>query len=202
MPFVTEGYVDVNPADAKELGVEDGDYVWVDSDPSDRPFRGYRADDKDHRWARLVCRARYYPGTPRGITRMWFNMYGGTPGSYEGTQTRADGLARNPRTGYQAMFRSGSHQSATRGWLKPTWMTDSLVRKAIFGQEIGKGFLPDVHCPTGAPREAFVKITKAEAGGIDQKSLWRPAAIGIRPRYESGAMKKFLAGGYISKEKS
>jgi len=65
-----------------------------------------------------------------------------------------------------------------------------------------KGFEPDIHCPTGAPREAFVKITKAEAGGIDQKSLWRPAAIGIRPRYESGAMKTFLAGGYISKEKS
>ena len=66
------------------------------------------------------------------------------------------------------MFRSGSHQSATRGWLKPTWMTDSLVRKTMFGQGIGKGFLPDVHCPTGAPREAIVKITRAEPGGHRQ----------------------------------
>ena len=201
MPFVTEGYVDVNPEDAKGLGVEDGDYVWIDSDPSDRPFRGWQQKGKDAKFARLLCRARYYPGTPRGITRMWFNMYGATPGSYEGAQTRADGLAVNPRSGYQAMFRSGSHQSATRGWLKPTWMTDSLVRKAIFGQEIGKGFLPDVHCPTGAPRESIVKITRAEPGGLEAKGLWRPAAEGLRPRYESAGMKTYLAGTFVTTKK-
>jgi nitrate reductase alpha subunit len=96
------------------------------------------------------------------------------------------------------MFRSGSHQSATRGWLKPTWMTDSLVRKEFFGQALGKGFLPDVHCPTGAPREAFVKISRAEPGGINGQGLWRPAALGIRPRYESDAMKRYLAGGFYA----
>ncbi len=32
-PFVAEGYVDINPEDAKALGIEDGDYVWIDSDP-------------------------------------------------------------------------------------------------------------------------------------------------------------------------
>ena len=128
---------------------------------------------------------------------MWFNMYGATPGSVEGQKTRADGLARNPRSGYQAMFRSGSHQSATRGWLKPTWMTDSLVRKEIFGQAIGKGFLPDVHCPTGAPREAIVKITRAEPGGVDRNGDWRPVTLGIRPRNESAAMRKYLGGGFF-----
>ena len=201
MPNVTEGYVDINPDDARELGVDDGDYVWIDSDPTDRPFRGYKPTEKDHKFARLICRARYYPGTPRGITRMWFNMYGATPGSYEGAQTREDGLARNPRSGYQAMFRSGSHQSATRGWLKPTWMTDSLVRKALFGQEIGKGFLPDVHCPTGAPRESIVKISKAEAGGLGANGLWRPASQGLRPRYESPGLKTYLAGGFVTSKK-
>jgi nitrate reductase alpha subunit len=200
-PFVSEGYVDINPSDAKELGIQDGDYVWIDGDPEDRPFRGWQKNKRDYEFARLMCRARYYPGTPRGVTRMWFNMYGSTPGSVEGRKQRADGLAKNPRTGYQAMFRSGSHQSATRGWLKPTLMTDSLVRKALYGQGVGKGFLPDVHCPTGAPREAIVKITKAEPGGIDQKGLWRPAALGIRPRYESDAMKRYLAGGFSSTEK-
>jgi len=200
-PFVTEGYVDINPEDARELGVEDGDYVWLDPDPEDRPFRGWQNNPRDYAFARLLCRARYYPGTPRGVTRMWFNMYGTTPGSMEGQKSRKDGLAKNPRTGYQAMFRSGSHQSATRGWLKPTLMTDSLVRKAMFGQGIGKGFLPDTHCPTGAPREAVVKISKAEPGGIDGQKLWRPAALGIRPRYESEAMKKYLAGEFIKKEK-
>jgi nitrate reductase alpha subunit len=127
---------------------------------------------------------------------MWFNMYGATPGSVEGAKSRPDGLARNPRTDYQAMFRSGSHQSATRGWLKPTWMTDSLVRKEMFGQAIGKGFLPDVHCPTGAPREAIVKITRAEPGGIGGEGLWRPAKLGLRPGYETEAMKRYLAGDF------
>jgi len=200
MPFVTEGYVDINPSDAKDLGVEDGDYVWIDSDPSDRPFRGWQQNAKDYAFARLLCRARYYPGTPRGVTRMWFNMYGATPGSVEGQAQRSDGLAKNPRTNYQAMFRSGSHQSATRGWLKPTWMTDSLVRKDMFGQTIDKGFMPDVHCPTGAPRESIVKITKAEPGGLEGQGLWRPAAQGLRPRYESAAMQKFLAGGFAGND--
>ena len=190
---------DINPEDAKTLGVEDGDYVWIDSDPEDRPFRGWQTRPEDYKFSRLLCRARYYPGTPLGITRMWFNMYGSTPGSVEGHETRPDGLAKNPRTGYQSLFRSGSHQSATRGWLKPTWMTDSLVRKAIAGQAIGKGFLPDVHCPTGAPRESIVKITRAEPGGIGGEGLWRPAAQGLRPRYESEAMQRYLQGGFVSK---
>ncbi len=197
MPFVSEGYVDINPNDAQALGVDDGDYVWIDSDPSDRPFRGWQQNPKDYAFARLICRARYYPGTPRGVTRMWFNMYGSTPGSVEGRQTRVDGLAKNPRTNYQALFRSGSHQSATRGWLKPTWMTDSLVRKDMFGQTVNKGFMPDVHCPTGAPRESIVKITRAEAGGLEGKGLWRPAAQGLRPHYENAAMQRFLSGGFI-----
>ena len=195
-PYVSEGYVDLNPEDARALGVEDGDYVWIDADPADRPFSGWQKNERDYKFARLLCRARYYPGTPRGVTRMWFNMYGATPGSVEGQATRPDGLAKNPRTNYQAMFRSGSHQSATRGWLKPTWMTDSLVRKELFGQVIGKGFLPDVHCPTGAPRESIVKITRAEPGGLGGQGLWRPAALGLRPGYESAAMKRYVKGEY------
>jgi nitrate reductase alpha subunit len=199
MPFVTEGYVDIHPEDAKELGVEDGDYVWIDSDPSDRPYRGWKKSDPAYEVARLLCRARYYPGTPRGVTRMWFNMYAATPGSVRGQKSRADGLAKNPVTNYQAMFRYGSHQSATRGWLKPTLMTDSLPRKELLGQTMGKGFLPDSHCPTGAPRESIVKITRAEPGGLGAKGLWRPAALGLRPGYERSALKTFLSGGFIKK---
>jgi len=196
-PFVGEGYVDINPSDAREIGVDDGDYVWVDPDPEDRPFRSWQRNKKDMEFSRLLCRVRYYPGTPRGVTRMWFNMYTATPGSVEGQRSRADGLAKNPRTGYQAMFRSGSHQSATRGWLKSTWMTDSLVHKTMFGQGLRKGFEPDIHCPKGAPREAMVRITRAEPGGLGGKGLWRPAALGIRPKYESEAMKRFLAGEFV-----
>ncbi len=197
MPFVAEAYMDINPLDAKAMGIQDGDYVYVDADPHDRPFAKWQGRKEEYEVARLLCRARYYNGTPRGVTRMWHNMYGATFGSVKGAKTRADGLAKNPDTGYQSMFRGGSHQSATRGWLKPTWMTDSLVRKDIAGQKIGKGFEPDVHCPTGAPRESFVKITKSEDGGMGGKGLWRPAAKKLRPTYESAELLKFIKGGYI-----
>lgn len=197
MPWVGEGYIDINPRDARELGVEDGDYVWVDADPEDRPFRGWQKNEKDYKVHRLLLRARYYLGIPPGVTRSWFNMYVATYGSVEGHEESPDKLARNPRTGYQAMFRYGSHQSTTRAWLRPTLMTESLARKEYFGQTIGKGFAPDVHCTTGAPKESFVKIVKAEDGGINGDSLWRPARLGLRPSYENGAMKKFLKGGFV-----
>ena len=199
-PWVGEVYADINPQDAKELGIEDGDYIWVDADPEDRPYRGAKPSDPDYKIARLMGRARYYNGIPRGVVRMWFNMYQATHGTVKAHETRPDHLAKNPETNYQAMFRYGGHQSCTRAWLRPTLMTDSLVRKDVFGQTIGQGFAPDIHCPVGAPKESFVKITKAEPGGADLKSLWRPAQLGYRPTYESEAMKKYLAGGFIEAE--
>ncbi|MBM4386965.1 MAG: hypothetical protein FJ088_04450, partial [Deltaproteobacteria bacterium] len=55
------------------------------------------------------------------------------------------------------------------------------------------------HCATGAPRETFVKITKAENGGIDGKGLWKPVTMGIRPTNESDEFKKYLEGRFIKK---
>ena len=115
----------------------------------------------------------------------------------KGHETRDDGLAKNPETNYQSMYRYGSHQSATRAWLKPTLMTETLVHKDMMGQTLMKGFLPDVHCPVGAPREAFVKVTKAEPGGLGGTGLWRPAALGLRPSYENAAMKLYLSGDFV-----
>lgn len=198
-PWVGEGYVDINPDDAKALGINDGDYIWVDADPEDRPYYGEKKEgSEEYRLSRLMLRARYYLGIPHTISRTWFHMYGASYGSVEGhIDKNKDGLARNPRTGYQAMYRFGSHQSCTRGWLRPTLMTDSLVRKDTIGPVIGKGFAPDVHCPNGAPRDSFVKFTKAEDGGIGGKNLWRPAALGLRPTYNGESMKKFLKGGFV-----
>ena len=196
-PYVGEGYVDMHPDDAKSLGIEDGDYVWVDADPSDRPYRKMGNDTaEDAKVMRWKVRARYYPAMPRGTARAWFHMYGSSHGSVEGHETRADGLAKNPRTGYQAAYRYGSHQSTTRAWLKPTLMTDSLVRKDGVGQRIGTGWELDVHGATGAPKESFVKITKAEDGGIGGVGLWRPAAEGFRPTYESDRVRRYLRGEY------
>ena len=78
-------------------------------------------------------------------------------------------------------------------------MTDSLVVKTLLGQRIVQGFVPDVHCPVGAPRESFVKISLAEEGGIDGKRLWRAADLGLRPTYENDVLKQFIAGKFIKK---
>jgi nitrate reductase alpha subunit len=196
-PWVGEGYVDINPEDARKLGIEDGDYVWIDPDPEDRPFRGCLERPEELRISRALMRARYYPGTPRGIARTYFHFSGASFGSVRGQETRRDGLAKSPETGYQSMYRSGSHQSGTRSWLRPTLLTDSLTRKDLMGQTIGQGFAPDVHCANGAPRESFVKFTRAEAGGQDGKGPWRPVSLGIRPTQESEEMKRYLAGGFV-----
>lgn len=199
MPGTGEMYVDMNPADARAMGIEDGDYVWIDGDPADLPFRGWqRRDRRDaYRVARLLARARYYPGTPPGITRMWFNGYMATPGSVRAHESRPDGLAKSEETAYQAMFRYGGHQSLTRSWLKPTHQTSSLVYRRLFGHVLGKGFAADVHCVTGAPREAMARFTRAEAGGIGGRGRWRPVELGLRPTNESDAMKQYLQGGFV-----
>ncbi|MCI4625889.1 MAG: molybdopterin-dependent oxidoreductase [Candidatus Magnetoovum sp. WYHC-5] len=198
MPWVGEAYVYINPADARENGINDGDYIWIDADPEDRPYHGWKKEDKDYKVARLMCRARYYKAVPQGILMMWHNQYQSTHGTVKGHEENPDGLARNPLTNYQSLFRYGGHQSATRAWLGPTLMTDSLVRKDVFGQKIGKGFLPDIHCPVGAPRESFVKVTKAEDGGIGGKGLWRPAAAGFTAGNENDVMKRYLNAEYIA----
>jgi nitrate reductase / nitrite oxidoreductase, alpha subunit len=199
MPGTGEMYVDMNPADARGMGIEDGDYVWVDGDPEELPFRGANdpARKEELHVARLLVRARYYPGTPQGITRMWFNGYMATPGSVKAHDTRADGLAKNEETQYQAMFRYGGHQSLTRTWLKPTHQTHGLVYRQLFGHVLGKGFAADVHCVTGAPRESIARFSKAEDGGIGGKGRWRPVELGLRPTNESDALKRYLAGGFV-----
>jgi nitrate reductase alpha subunit len=74
------------------------------------------------------------------------------------------------------------------------------VRKSGFTQIIGKGYAPDIHTANGAPREAFVKFTKAEDGGIGGKGRWDPAEKGYRPTYEDEKVRKYLSGDYVEVE--
>ena len=200
MPWVAEGYVDINPLDGKKLGLDDGDYVWVDGDPSVQPFVGWQDKPEDYKAFRWLARIRFNPSIPPGTAKCWFNYYMASHGSVEGHETREDKLARNPRTGYTASYRYGGHQSITRTWIKPTLLTDSLVRKSGFVSVIGKGYAPDIHTANGAPRESFVKFTKAEAGGLNGKGKWPPAEEGLRPTYESDKVKKYLSGDYVEVE--
>jgi nitrate reductase alpha subunit len=199
MPGTGEMYVDMHPNDARALGIEDGDYIWIDGDPTDLPFRGWNdgKHKKEYHVARLMARARFYPGTPPGITRMWFNGYMATPGSVHAHETRPDKLAKNAETQYQAMFRYGGHQSLTRTWLKPTHQTHGLVHRKLYGGVLAKGFAADVHCVTGAPREALARFQKAENGGIGGHGRWRPVELGLRPANESPALLRYLSGEFL-----
>ena len=200
MPSVGEMYIDIHPDDAREAGVKDGDYVWVDGDPDELPFRGWNdpARAAEYKVARLMLRARYYPGTPRGVTRIWHNSYGATPSSVAAHESREDGLAKSADTNYQAMFRYGSHQSLTRTWLKPTLQTATLVSRQLFGNVLVQGFQADVHCVNGAPRESLAKITHAEDGGIGGRGTWRPVTLGFRPGNENDVFSSYLRGGFKS----
>ena len=197
-PSVGEGFVDVNPLDAKRFGIDEGDYIWVDADPGDRPYKGWKEGTPEYALARFMVRCRYFPGMSQGSMRMYYNAYAATYGSMEGARTRADGLAKSPRTNYQAMFRSGNHQSCTRAWINPTNTTDTVANKKVFGQEIIIGMQNDVHCANGSPKESYVKIELAEKGGVNG-GVWHIAAKGYRPTYESLQMKTYLQGGFTSR---
>ena len=196
-PWTGEAYAEMNPGDAAQLGLKDGDYIWLDADPEDRPYRGASPDDEYYDVARVMMRVRIYSGMPKGVIRTWFNMYAATPGTVQRQKDDPGGPAQNPDTSYVALFRHGSHQSGTRAYLRPTLQTETLVRKAYFGHTIGVGFEADVHSVAGAPKEAFVKIEKAEDGGVGSERLWRPVTLGLRPDQPSEALQKYLAGAYL-----
>jgi nitrate reductase alpha subunit len=199
MPWVSEGYVEINPVDGALLGLNDGDYVVVEGDPNYEPFRGCRDRPEDCKVARWVTRVKFNPSLPPGYGKVWFNFYMSSHGTVDGHERRPDRLAINERTGYVSSYRYGGHQSITRAWLKPTLMTDSLVRKTPFLQILGKGFALDEHSPVGAPRESFVKIKRFEPGAPDG-GPWRPVRLGMRPGAESEAFMKYLRGEFVEVE--
>jgi nitrate reductase alpha subunit len=198
-PWVGEEELDINPEDAKELGIEDGDYVYVDAAPHDRPYRGKKGEDKFFdRMTRLMIRARYNPSFPRGFMNVKHSIYGATPKSVRAQEKRLDGLAMT-EMGYIPTLRFGSHQSCVRTWLNPTQMTGSLVHKDYFTHEIVKGFTVDTHTPTGAPKESLVRVSLAELGGVGGKGKWDPVKTGYTPAHENEEMKRYMSGGFIRK---
>ena len=200
-PWTGEAYFEIHPKDAVELGLNDGDYAWIDADPADRPYRNWKEDDPYYDVARAMMRARVYSGMTRGLIRTWFNMYAATPGTVAAQAAAEGNPAQNPATNYVALFRHGSHQSGTRAWLRPTQMTETLTRKNYFGQVIDVGFEADVHSVSGAPKEAFIKIERAEDGGTGAAKLWRPVTLGLRPEAAGEQLIAYLKGEYVTQAK-
>ncbi len=190
-PDVGEHQIHLNPDDAKEMNLKNGDFVYVDANPEDRPYRGWKKDDLFYKISRLMLRVKYNPSYPRGVTMMKHSTWMATAKSVKAHETRADGRAMSADTGYQANLRYGSQQSVTRGWLQPSQMTDRLVRKNIYGHGIKEGYEPDVNSPNTCPKETLVRITKAEDGN------WKPANSGRTPGDVSPAMSNYINGGFV-----
>ncbi|MBI4566455.1 MAG: molybdopterin-dependent oxidoreductase [Planctomycetes bacterium] len=196
-PGVGEHQLHVNPQAAKDLGIRDGDYVYVDSNPADRPYVGARPDDPFYKVARCMLRVKYNPAYPYHTVMMKHAPYIATERSVKAHESRPDGRALSEDTGYQANLRYGSQQSITRSWLMPMHQTDSLFHK----QKVYMGFLfgseADNHAINTTPKETLVKITKAENGGLAGIGPWKHGLSGFAPGQESGDMEKFLGGRFI-----
>jgi nitrate reductase alpha subunit len=192
----------MNPTDAAKLGLVDGDYVWVDANPADRPYIGWKADDPHYKVARLMLRVKFNPAYPPGVVMTKHGGFGATEKTVLAHETRADGRATSADTGYQSNFRYGSQQSVTKDWAMPMHQTDTLFHKAKVAQAFLFGGEADNHGINTVPKETLVKITKAESGGLNGEGAWAPGTTGMTPGTESALMKKYISGGLTTVKKA
>lgn len=197
LPGPGDHQLHINPQAAKDLGIEDGDYVYVDANPADRPYVGWQPDDPFYKVSRLMLRAKYNPAYPYHIVMLKHAPFMATEKSVKAHETRPDGLAKSEGTGYQANLRYGSQQSVTRDWSMPMHQTDTLFHKQKTGVQFIFGGEADNHALNTVPKETLVKVTKAEDGGPDGKGQWEPTRTGFTPGHESDFMQKYLSGGTV-----
>jgi nitrate reductase alpha subunit len=193
-PGVGDWQVHINPDSAKKLGIEDGDYIYVDANPADRPYAGWKASDPRYKAFRLLTRVKYNPAYPANTVMTKHSAWIATERTVKAHETRPDGRALAADTGYQSNFRYGSHQSVTRGWAPPMHQTDSLFHKKVGSMGFVFGFDVDNHAVNTVPKETLVRVVKAEPGGRDGKGVWEPARSGYTPGHENETMTRYLAG--------
>jgi nitrate reductase alpha subunit len=197
MPGVGEHQVHINPQAAKDMGLNDGDYVYVDANPADRPYRGWKPDDPFYKVSRLMLRVKYNPAYPYQIIMMKHAPFMATEKSVKAHETRPDGRALSEGTGYQANLRYGSQQALTRDWSMPMHQTDTLFHKAKIGQFFIFGGENDNHMINTVPKETLVRVVKAEDGGMEGKGKWEPATTGYTPENENEDMTRYLHGRFV-----
>jgi nitrate reductase alpha subunit len=195
LPNVGEHQLHMNPQAARDLGIKDGDYVYVDANPADRPYLGATPSDPFYKVSRLMLRCTYNGAYPYHVAMMKHGSFIATEKTVKAQQTRPDGLSLTEE-GYISNFRFGSQQSVTRNWHMPMHQTDTLFHKAkammgfIFGGEA------DNHAVNTVPKECLISVTKAEDGGLGGRGPWKPGTNGMSPDAENSSMKKYLAGGF------
>ncbi len=200
-PGVGDWQVHMNPDAAKDMGIEDGDYIYVDANPADRPFANWQVTDPRYKAFRLLTRVKFNPSFPYNVVMTKHSAWIATERSVKAHEERADGRALAADTGYQSNFRYGSHQSVTRGWAPIMHQTDSLFHKKVGTMAFTFGFDVDNHAVNTVPKETLVRIERAEAGGIDGKGVWEPATSGYTPGHTNEAMVRYLAGDLTKVEK-
>ncbi len=196
-PGVGEHQMHVNPQAAKDRGINDGDYIYADANPADRPYRGWKPSDPFAKVSRLMVRCKYNPSYPYTVTMMKHAPFVATPKSVKGHETRPDGRAIAADTGYQSNFRYGAQQSLTRSWLMPMHQLDSLPSKKKHVYALKFGFEVDNHAVNTTPKSTIIRIQKAEDGGIGARGPWEPVRTGFTPAQENEWMLKWLKGESI-----
>ncbi len=197
MPGVGDAQLHMSPVDARNLGLENGDWAWIDANPMDRPYVGASPDDPFYEAARLMARVSYNHSYPPGVTMIKHAFYMATPRTVAAQKNRSDGRALAD-TGYQSSFRHGSQQSLTRGWAPPMHQTDTLFHKKRGAMGFIFGFDEDNHAINTVPKETVVRITKAEDGGLGGTGVWSGASEGHSPGGEERFMQKYLAGQIVT----
>jgi len=195
LPNVGEHQIHLNPAAARDLGLKDGDYVYVDANPADRPYLGATPSDPFYKVARCMLRLTYNAAYPYHVVMMKHGSFIATEKTVKSQQTRSDGLSLT-EDGYISNFRFGSQQSITRNWHMPMHQTDTLFHKAKAAMSFIFGGEADNHAVNTVPKECLVRITKAEDGGLGAKGPWKPGTEGTSPDAENDTMKKYLGGGF------
>lgn len=196
-PGVGEHQMHMNPQAAKDLGIADGDYVYVDANPADRPYMDWKPEDPFYKVARLMLRVKYNPAYPYNSIMIKHAPFMATEKSVKAHETRPDGRALSEDTGYQSNLRYGSQQSLTRDWSMPMHMTDTLFHKSKAAMTLMFGGEADNHAVNTVPKETLVRVTKAEAGGLDGKGIWLPATTGFSPDGEDEQMLRYLRGDIV-----
>jgi nitrate reductase alpha subunit len=200
-PGVGDRQIHVNPQAAQDLGLNEGDYVYVDANELDRPYIGWKEDAGPRKKAfRCMVRVVLHPGLPYNFTILKHTGWIATERSVKAHEARPDGRALAADTGYQASYRYGSHQSITRNWMMPMHQTDTLFHKKTGGMAFVFGADVDNHAINTVPKETLVRIVKAESGGIDGVGTWKPAQGTFGPSSQSTENLRYLAGEFIRTE--
>ena len=195
-PNVGEHQLHMNPQAARDLGINDGDYVYVDANPADRPYLGATPDDPFYKVAALHA-ARHVQ--PRVSVQRRDDETRAVHRDGEEREGAAD-AARRPRALGRRLPLQFPLRLAAIGHAQLAH-ADAPDRHAVPQNEGDRwafifGGEADNHAVNTVPKERLIRVTKAEDGGLGGKGIWKPATTGYTPDNESDLMKRYLAGDF------